>query len=141
MIQYLLLAFTLMAICHDAQSHPDGAPEKSEVCKHMVPQHGMGPQNSKAPYEVTWSHSSKQRSPNSTHKEETLDVQIKSSQGHFFKGFLIHARHVKTEKMKYEVMGSFEEGKESNNYKVIHCGNFTPKVSRLSTFFSPGYRG
>lgn len=89
---------------------PNGAP--AEACESMTPGHGVEAQTTISPYQL--------RVLQKTAKGgETVNVEIFSTNGDSFKGFLLQAR---TEGDDYEIVGEFLENEdEATPFSFRNC--------------------
>lgn len=110
MFVYVLLA--LAALAAPALGNANGAP--NVACKDMIPQHGVSPQSSIAPYKIVVSKSE-------TKSSESIVVTIKgNTPTDTIKGFLLQGRDGETP------IGSFVPEGHSH---FLNCGSADVSIS------------
>lgn len=92
-----------------AWAYSSGAP--NGACVSMLPQHGVDPQESPAPYKLLLS-------ANSLRAGDEVELELKGNgQGDLIKGFLVQAR------VGNEAIGQFKVSPNNKLAQTLSCGN------------------
>lgn len=130
-MKYLLFAVILINLySREYHFYPDGAPLNR--CGDMMPQHGVGPKDGPAPFEISVSRAyHEEKMSNKLNKQYYVNIHVKDEESRF-KGFLIEARG----RWDGESLGVWNN-QDVKHTKLIDCFN-RPQVTRNFEFFLLG---